>query len=574
MSKNKKLIFFSILILLTVNFAVFLPSMTGDFLWDDKTLISENPNLLSPDFLKKFLFSPFGSISGLDENSVQLEKSKQFYRPLTSLSYWIDYKIWNFNPGGFHLTNIILNMINVFLLFLILMTISQRIPVSFWGALLFSVFPFHFENVSWISGRTDLLAFLFASLSVLCFVNYSKKKNHLSLVLSVVFYFFSLLSKECGVLLILVFFFFLYFKERNFKKSIVSILPYLFSLVIWIILRNEALKILSFDYSGKTILDLLASIGFYFIRLIFPYHLSFTIDPYRVFDHGFYIVVGGLISIITLIALLLLFIKKTRYHKYFLFLISFYMLLFPSLVIIFSSHTASYMAWRFLYLPSAIFLFFLVYIIFNKIKNKYVCAFLVLLLFFSYTLEIYPKNKAFGKNEDGFWLSFKDINREDLLAKYNVGFTYLPLNEKKALEILNRVISQKEHHLNEIYTLKIYEDLAQYYTFEKEFEKAEKYFYMLQLKRDTQSQHFYFTYAYYLALKGKPEEGERIVEKMLSLFPENHKVLFHAGWFYMIINEYQKAEKLLTKDYRLFPNRETLEYLNKIKKEMQTEKDV
>jgi hypothetical protein len=36
----------------------------------------------------------------------------------------------------------------------------------------------------------------------------------------------------------------------------------------------------------------------------------------------------------------------------------------------------------------------------------------------------------------------------------------------------------------------------------------------------------------------------------------------------MIVNDYQKARILLKKDYQLFPNKKTLEYLNKIEDEM------
>ncbi len=82
-------LFIYVLILLTVNLAVFLPSMRGDFLWDDKYFISENPNIQSPNFLETFLVSPFGGFSGLDENSARMDRIMQFYRPLTSLSYWL-----------------------------------------------------------------------------------------------------------------------------------------------------------------------------------------------------------------------------------------------------------------------------------------------------------------------------------------------------------------------------------------------------------------------------------------------------------------------------------------------------
>jgi len=96
---------------------------------------------------------------------------------------------------------------------------------------------------------------------------------------------------------------------------------------------------------------------------------------------------------------------------------------------------------------------------------------------------------------------------------------------------------------------------------------AQKYFNKLIETRRHQSQHFYFTYANYLAFQGKISEGERIVTGMLNLFPENHVVLLHSAIFYLIAENYEKATELLTKDYKLFPTRETLRFLKKLEEE-------
>ena len=98
----------------------------------------------------------------------------QFYRPLVSLSYWLDFRTWGLNPAAFHLTNILIQIANVIILFYILIGLSFGPRPAFFGAFLFSVYPLHFENVSWISGRTDLLAFLFAGFSTLFFIRFIK----------------------------------------------------------------------------------------------------------------------------------------------------------------------------------------------------------------------------------------------------------------------------------------------------------------------------------------------------------------------------------------------------------------
>src|SRR4030042_3962469 len=118
------------LLLLTLNLFIFLPSMKGSFIWDNKYFISENPDILSQGFLKRFLFSPFGGAEGFDENSPKAGQNRQFYRPLTSFSYWLDFKILGFDPAAFHLTNILLHLLNSILLFFILFKLGFGRPAS------------------------------------------------------------------------------------------------------------------------------------------------------------------------------------------------------------------------------------------------------------------------------------------------------------------------------------------------------------------------------------------------------------------------------------------------------------
>ena len=138
-ARDRRAIF--LLLLITVNLALFLPSMSGDFLWDDKYFISENPNILGGGFLKGFLLSPFGGFSGTDENSKQQDRVMQFYRPLVSLSYRLDFELWGLNPAAFHLTNILIQTVNAIVFFLVLIGLSLSAESAFLGALLFSVYP-------------------------------------------------------------------------------------------------------------------------------------------------------------------------------------------------------------------------------------------------------------------------------------------------------------------------------------------------------------------------------------------------------------------------------------------------
>ncbi len=558
--------FVYILILFAVTLALFLPSMNGEFLWDDKYFISENPMILGPQFLKNFLTTPFGGSGGLDEQSQRLGRFVPFYRPLASLSYWLDYQLWGLNPAGFHLTNIFLHFLNSLLLFLILNNIGMKPLFSFFGSLLFVVFPFHFENVSWISGRTDLLSCFFTALALLIFLNFLKKRWWILLVFSSLFFLSSLLSKESSLFLFFIAFIFLYQAEPNIKKAVVLTLPFGASVLVWFILRRAALGSLAFDFSGNTLLDFFAALGFYTFKSLFPFHLSYTIDAQNIFSNPLFVILGGLLFVVFLgIGIMLL---KKRWPQNLLYFLGFcyFLLLLPSMLVIFSNSTVSLLAWRFLYLPSALFVAFLVFWLSRYIKKAAVACLLLGCLCLVYGLEIYPKNKNFGQTEPDFWLGIKDIEREDILARANIGMKYLPQDEKKALEIFNSCLADQDHPLHGMLEARIYEELASYYTFKKDFIKADQYFNILFAQGRSQSQNLHFTFAYFLGLKGEEAEGEKIVENMLDSFPSNHLVLTHAARFYMITKNYQRAVELLDKDYRLFSDPQTAELIEQLKK--------
>jgi len=86
-------------------------------------------------------------------------------RPLVNISYAIDRALWGAAPIGFHVTNVLLHMLNVTLLF----TLSRRLTddrdrdvlVAFAAAVLFATHPMMTEAVGYISGRSELLCAAF-----------------------------------------------------------------------------------------------------------------------------------------------------------------------------------------------------------------------------------------------------------------------------------------------------------------------------------------------------------------------------------------------------------------------------
>jgi tetratricopeptide (TPR) repeat protein len=554
-----------ILILLTLNLSIFLPSMKGGFLWDDKYFISENPNILSRGFLKHFLFSPFGGAEGFDENSPKAGQNRQFYRPLTSFSYWLDFKAWGLNPAGFHLTNILLHVVNSILFLWLLLRLGFAWPASFSGALLFSVFPVHFENVSWISGRTDLLSFLFAGLSLLYFLWFLEKKGIFRLAVSSLFYLAALLSKENVVFLPVLIFLLLYVKRRRAKDIFCSLPPFGFAFLSWAVLRFTAFGSSEFHYSGRTFFDFLGTLGFYSWKLIYPFGLSLTIDPLPAFGGAAYRVFGlGLL--ILLAASIFFIIKKGKGLARGFFPVPVYFIfLLPSAAVIFSAATLSLAAWRFLYLPSAVLAAAVAYGLFVGIKRRAFSVAILVLLLAVFAVEILPKNRLYGRDDTNFWLGINDFRREDLIAKFNAGIKYLPVDEGKALGLFDDIIGEKDHPLYEFWKTRVDEELAIYFAFQKDFPKAEHYFQELRKAPAGLSLHATFNYAYYLAFSGRTKEGESIIGEKLRAHPRNHFVLTRSAKFYLLTKDYDKAEELYARDYAIFPTQQTRKLLDELR---------
>ncbi|HEX8476092.1 MAG TPA: hypothetical protein VF666_18985 [Pyrinomonadaceae bacterium] len=159
-----------------------------------------------------FLSDDFAQIGKVLEGDLSVTWGQShggFFRPLFIFSYFFDAKLWSRTPFGFHLTNLLLHILNAFLVFLLSQSLirdarlsearqQRAIPLA--SALIFLLHPSHTEAVTWISGRADLLATIFALLSTLSFVSFARstdRRTHLAL--SLAFFALALLSKEAAI---------------------------------------------------------------------------------------------------------------------------------------------------------------------------------------------------------------------------------------------------------------------------------------------------------------------------------------------------------------------------------------
>jgi protein O-mannosyl-transferase len=121
--------------------------------------------------------------------------------PLKNISHMFEFQFYGFNPGLFHLTNVILHTIAVVLFFLVLRVVTsvKGQSGSDWRsafvAAIFAIHPLRAESVVWIEERKDVLSGVFFMLTLAAYFWYTRKPSVARYVMMSVLFAAGLLSK-------------------------------------------------------------------------------------------------------------------------------------------------------------------------------------------------------------------------------------------------------------------------------------------------------------------------------------------------------------------------------------------
>jgi tetratricopeptide (TPR) repeat protein len=140
-------------IVLIVAALAYAQALFGTFVWDDVLIIVDYPFYRDSNLIWGALFKPF-------------VLAPDYLRPLVLLGFYIDFSLWGFNAGGFHLTNIALHALTSALAFALMRRALRRTDLALIGGLLFALHPVHVEAVAWIAGRFDTMMGLFYLLAL------------------------------------------------------------------------------------------------------------------------------------------------------------------------------------------------------------------------------------------------------------------------------------------------------------------------------------------------------------------------------------------------------------------------
>lgn len=178
------------LALLFYSFVVYLNCLHNSFVYDDQSTIVDN-----------YFIRHWHNFPDIFTGKYFALSAELTYRPVVTLSYFIDFSFWKSNPAGYHLTNVLIHSANCVFFFLFCFQLLKKRITAFVSALLFSSYPLLSESVNAIGFREDLFAFLFMISGFFFFLKSRKDKYFIHYPLSLLCYFFGLFSKEMTITL-------------------------------------------------------------------------------------------------------------------------------------------------------------------------------------------------------------------------------------------------------------------------------------------------------------------------------------------------------------------------------------
>ena len=194
------------LILGALIFLFFSPIFWNGFCGDDQALFLDNTFYKHSANLIR-VFTPGYNVAGeflAYSGSDDLGSGSVAYRPVTTLTFFLDAGLWKENPFGYHLTSLLLHVLNTLLLYRIALVFFPA-RMAFLGVLLFAIHPVNTEAVAAIAYRSDLLAAFFVLVSFMAWIYFRRTRAVWMLALCAGGYFLALFSKETALFLPLVF---------------------------------------------------------------------------------------------------------------------------------------------------------------------------------------------------------------------------------------------------------------------------------------------------------------------------------------------------------------------------------
>lgn len=205
------------------------------------------------------------------------------YQPLPVLTFAINYATTGMDPVPIHLMNVVMHLINIWLVFKFISELTEKKNIALIVAFLFALHPMNVEAVSWMSARSSSMYVLFYLLALRSYVRYHKTNFQTKhLIIAALYFIVSLFSKAQAVTLpVLLFAIDYYYNRKLNAKLILEKIPFFALSVVF-----GLITVMDSDTQGNlkdgmlisyNAIDLFFmvcySFAFYFVKLIVPANL-------------------------------------------------------------------------------------------------------------------------------------------------------------------------------------------------------------------------------------------------------------------------------------------------------------
>lgn len=463
------------IVILALCFALYANTVPFGYVLDDTIAVTGNQ-------YTKMGFDGIGKLFNTDfftgfygENSNMVKGGR--YRPLSLISFAIEYHIFGENPHISHLVNILLYALTgmlIYYLFTYLFALKTRQQISsdkwyysvpFIGALLFIVHPLHVEAVANIKGRDEILALLGSLAALYSAVRYVETKQFKYFIYTSVAFFIGLFSKEnavtfFAVIPLTVFF----FSSKLVKECLVTYIPMFFIFVVFLSLRqktisNESLG-LENDLMNSPFVEMnffqhtatLIYTWFLYVKLLFvPHPLTHDYYPYHIPIINIWDM-RAIVSILMLAVLAFVTVKSFKSKNIVSYSILYFAITF-SVVSNLIFPVGTFMNERFMYMPSVTFCILLPLLVkegihrYVKTESNYIfiCIFAVTAILFS--IKTVTRNTVWETN---FKLFSTDVHvsENSSKAQSNAGEFYMyEANKQTDTAIRNQYFRNSIYHL-------------------------------------------------------------------------------------------------------------------------------
>lgn len=135
------------------------------FVYDDQWQVVRNPLIQQPGLWGKAITSDVWAFRTGDGQAVS-----NYYRPVFTAWSIANFALFQLQPAGWHVTNVLLHLVAVWLILLVLVRLGFHPAVCAGATWVFAAHPVHVENVTWIAGAPDMLMTIFLMLSLLAYL--------------------------------------------------------------------------------------------------------------------------------------------------------------------------------------------------------------------------------------------------------------------------------------------------------------------------------------------------------------------------------------------------------------------